>query len=252
MSLIESISLKNISTTYCEQGHWLPVLKDVSVEAEAGQFVAVLGPSGCGKSTILKIAAGLLKPDQGSVLVGGRDLTGVPRLVGYMPQQDLLLPWKTMLENAALPLLIAGKPKNEACGQVKALLPGFGLDGFENYYPAKLSGGMRQRAALLRTLLVESGIILLDEPFAALDALTRVSMQNWLLEIWESFKRTVLFVTHSIDEAIYLSDKVYVLTKRPGRLAATFKISLARPRQKNITTSADFSALKEAVLSALD
>ena len=252
MSVIDTISLKNITTTYFEQGQWLSVLEDLTVEAEAGEFVAVLGPSGCGKSTILKIAAGLLKPDEGKVFVSGHDLTGVPRLVGYMPQQDLLLPWKTTLENAALPLIIAGKTKSAAHKQVEALLPTFGLDGFENYYPAKLSGGMRQRAALLRTLLVDSSIILLDEPFAALDALTRIFMQNWLLEIWESFKRTVLFVTHSIDEALYLSDKVYVLTKRPGKVKTTLKINLPRPRQKDITTSAEFSALKEAALAALD
>ena len=252
MSVIDTISLKNITTTYFEQGQWLSVLEDLTVEAEAGEFVAVLGPSGCGKSTILKIAAGLLKPDEGKVFVSGHDLTGVPRLVGYMPQQDLLLPWKTTLENAALPLIIAGKTKSAAHKQVEALLPTFGLDGFENYYPAQLSGGMRQRAALLRTLLVDSSIILLDEPFAALDALTRIFMQNWLLEIWESFKRTVLFVTHSIDEALYLSDKVYVLTKRPGKVKTTLKINLPRPRQKDITTSAEFSALKEAALAALD
>jgi len=251
VNLIETLVLENITATYQVEGHRLPVLNNISLQAEAGKFISVIGPSGSGKSTILKLAAGLLKPDRGKVMVNNVDLTGISRLVGYMPQKDLLLPWKTLLENAALPLIAAGRKKAEAYETTMALLPRFGLDGFEGYYPGSLSGGMRQRTALLRTLLIDSNLLLLDEPFASLDALTRASMQDWILDIWEQFKRTVLFVTHSIDEAIYLSDRVYVITERPGRVAAEFDINLTRPRSKSIITSEEFSLYKEKMLASL-
>ncbi len=251
MNLIKTLVLENITATYQVEGHRLPVLNNISLQAEAGKFISVIGPSGSGKSTILKLAAGLLKPDRGKVMVNNVDLTGISRLVGYMPQKDLLLPWKTLLENAALPLIAAGRKKAEAYETTMALLPRFGLDGFEGYYPGSLSGGMRQRTALLRTLLIDSNLLLLDEPFASLDALTRASMQDWILDIWEQFKRTVLFVTHSIDEAIYLSDRVYVITERPGRVAAEFDINLTRPRSKSIITSEEFSLYKEKMLASL-
>jgi NitT/TauT family transport system ATP-binding protein len=251
VNLIKTLVLENITATYQVEGHRLPVLNNISLQAEAGKFISVIGPSGSGKSTILKLAAGLLKPDRGKVMVNNVDLTGISRLVGYMPQKDLLLPWKTLLENAALPLIAAGRKKAEAYETTMALLPRFGLDGFEGYYPGSLSGGMRQRTALLRTLLIDSNLLLLDEPFASLDALTRASMQDWILDIWEQFKRTVLFVTHSIDEAIYLSDRVYVITERPGRVAAEFDINLTRPRSKSIITSEEFSLYKEKMLASL-
>lgn len=248
---MESLSLKNITTTYEARGKRLPVLENVSLEVAAGSFASIIGPSGSGKSTILKIAAGLLTPDQGKVFISGKDLTGKERLVGYMPQKDLLLPWKTLQENAALPLIIAGKSRSEAFEEVKTMLPQFGLEGFENYYPAQLSGGMRQRVALFRTLLIDSGLALLDEPFASLDALTRALMQDWILDIFARFKRTTLFVTHSIDEAVYLSDFVYVISQRPGRIKARFAVNLPRPRHKSITHSAAFQDLKEAVTFSL-
>ena len=245
------LALDNIEATYISEGRVLPVLKEISLRVGEGEFVSVIGPSGSGKSTILKIAAGLLQPDSGRVMVNSVDLTGKPRLVGYMPQKDLLFPWKTLLDNAAMPLIAAGKSRKEARGKVLEMLPLFGLEGFANYYPHQLSGGMRQRGALLRTMLIESGILLLDEPFASLDALTRVSLQEWLLEIWEQFRRTVLFVTHSIDEAIYLSDRVYVITSRPGKIALEQKIELERPRTKEVMITPGFSIYKEQMLSAL-
>ncbi len=245
------LTLDNIEATYISEGRVLPVLKEISLQVGEGEFVSVIGPSGSGKSTILKIAAGLLQPDSGRVMVNSIDLTGKPRLVGYMPQKDLLFPWKTLLDNAAMPLIAAGKNKKEAQGKVLEMLPLFGLEGFANYYPHQLSGGMRQRGALLRTMLIESGILLLDEPFASLDALTRVALQEWLLKIWEQFRRTVLFVTHSIDEAIYLSDRVYVITSRPGKIALEQKIELERPRSKEVMTTAGFSIYKQQMLSAL-
>jgi putative hydroxymethylpyrimidine transport system ATP-binding protein len=192
-----------------------------------------------------------LQPDSGRVMVDNADLTGRPRLVGYMPQKDLLFPWKTLLENAAMPLVAAGKTKKEAHSKVLEMLPMFGLEGFAHYYPHQLSGGMRQRGALLRTMLIESGILLLDEPFASLDAITRLVLQEWLLEIWDKFRRTVLFVTHSIDEAIYLSDRVYVVTSRPGKIALEQKIELERPRSKEVMTTSGFSIYKEQMLNSL-
>jgi ABC-type nitrate/sulfonate/bicarbonate transport system ATPase subunit len=243
--------LKDISATYSDGKALLPVLTGVSLRLEAGKFAALLGPSGSGKSTLLKIAAGLIRPDQGRVFLNGRDSTGQVQKVGYMPQQDLLFPWKTLLQNAALPLLAAGVDRNEAYGRVRELLPVFGLEGFEHYYPRRLSGGMRQRAALLRTVLIESGLLLLDEPFAALDALTREKLQEWLLSVLERFNRSVLFVTHSIDEAIYLSDRIYMLSDRPGRIILKQQIELPRPRSRSVVTSAPFLNYKQALMDSL-
>jgi len=248
---IEKIRLDRISSTYRSGVKKLTALEEVSLYARPGEFVAVLGPSGSGKSTILKIAAGLLKPDHGKIWIDGKDVTGIPQLVGYMPQQDLLLPWKTMWENAALPLLAKGVRKKDAFDRVTELIPLFGIEGFADYYPYQLSGGMRQRAALLRTFLIESNLMLLDEPFAALDALTREKMQAWLLNIWETFKRSVLFVTHSIDEAIYLSDRVYVITERPGKNALEQAIEIERPRDINVLTTRDFTLYKRILIKAL-
>ncbi len=251
MKNIEKLILSGIDSNYHSGEQWLPVLNNISLHVGKGEFVAVLGPSGSGKSTLLKIAAGLLKPDRGQVFSDGVDVTGRPRLVGYMPQQDLLFPWKTLKQNASLPLLAAGISKNEAYARVNELLPVFGLNGFADYYPYQLSGGMRQRGALLRTMMIESDLWLLDEPFAALDALTRESLQDWLLDIWGRFKRSVLFVTHSIDEAIYLSDRIYVITERPGKIAVEQAISLSRPRSRKIVTTSLFSCYKQALINAL-
>ncbi len=251
MTAIDKLLLEEICSTYYSGQQRLAVLDNISLHVGAGEFVAVLGPSGSGKSTILKIAAGLLRPDRGKVTISGQETTGCPQLVGYMPQQDLLFPWKTLAQNAALPLLAARKTKKEAQKQVEAMLPLFGLEGFGHYYPHQLSGGMRQRAALLRTMLIESNLMLLDEPFAALDALTRENMQDWLLKIWQQFQRSVLFVTHSIDEAIYLSDRIYVISERPGKNALEQVIELPRPRTKAVLATRDFSIYKQLFLQAL-
>lgn len=245
------LQLENISSTYLFRAERLPVLERVSLEVGRGEFVSLLGPSGSGKSTLLKIAAGLLKPDGGRVLLEGRDITGQAARVGYMPQQDLLFPWKTLLQNAALPLLSAGLPAREAFARVSALLPVFGLEGFASYYPDRLSGGMKQRAALLRTVLMESSLLLLDEPFAALDALTRENLQGWLLQILSRFQKAVLFVTHSIDEAIYLADRIYMISERPGRIALEMKIDLPRPRSRSLVTTPLFSSYRQALMETL-
>jgi len=248
---IDKLFLDQIDSTYYSGEQKLQVLDKVSINVRVGEFITVLGPSGSGKSTILKIAAGLLKPDRGRVFIDNADFTGQSRLVGYMPQQDLLFPWKTLKQNAAMPLIAAGSGKQKAYNRVEEMLPVFGLAGFADYYPQQLSGGMRQRAALLRTMLIESDLMLLDEPFAALDALTRENLQDWLLRIWERFKRSVLFVTHSIDEAIYLSDRIYVISERPGKNVLEQEIKLSRPREKAVVTTALFAAYKKLLIDAL-
>ena len=244
--------LENISATYTAGAEPLPVIDALSLHVAPGEFVSLLGPSGSGKSTLLKIAAGLIRPERGRVFFDGREVAGRPARVGYMPQQDLLFPWKTLLQNAALPLLAAGVPREAAYSRVMEMLPVFGLERFAHYYPNQLSGGMRQRAALLRTILVESGLLLLDEPFAALDALTRDKMRDWLLAIWEQFKHSVLFVTHSIDEAIYLSDRVCMISARPGRIILDQPITLPRPRTRQITNEPLFLEYKQKLFASLE
>src|SRR5690606_26334931 len=209
------------------------------------------GPSGCGKSTLFNLIAGLDLPTEGRVLMDGRDLTGLQGQVGYMLQKDLMLPWRTILQNVALGLEIAGVSKSSREELALRFITLYGLGGFEDRYPGELSGGMRQRAALLRTILFNRDVILLDEPFGALDALTRSQMQEWLLDLWDDLGKTVLFVTHDIDEAIYLSDVVYVMSARPGRIVRRLDIDLERPRKPSIVTSSRFTGLKDVALSQL-
>jgi ABC-type nitrate/sulfonate/bicarbonate transport system ATPase subunit len=187
-----------------DSGKPVDALAKVDIALQPRDFVSLVGPSGCGKSTLFNVIAGLLLPDKGEVKLDGVDIVGRPGSVAYMMQRDLLLPWRTVLENVTLAPEIAGKPMAQARTEARALLRRFGLEGFENAYPAALSGGMRQRAALLRTILCERAVILLDEPFGALDALTRAAMHEWLLGIQREFQRTMILITHDPDEAVYL------------------------------------------------
>jgi ABC-type nitrate/sulfonate/bicarbonate transport system ATPase subunit len=202
----------------------LSVLNNLSIEVENDEIVALVGPSGCGKTTLLNVAAGFILPDRGTVWVGDENVTGVTGRVSYMQQKDLLLPWLTLVENASLPLLVRGEKKKEALKAASELLPDFGLSGFEDYYPAQLSGGMRQRAALLRTYLMGCSVVLLDEPFGGLDAITRLHMQDWLRAALKGFHSSVLLVTHDIDEAMALSDRIHVLSSLPARIAASHPV----------------------------
>ena len=246
------MQLKGINSTYFYEGHRLPVLEEVSLHVKQGEFVSLIGPSGCGKSTLLKICAGLIRPDAGKVRITGAASGSRAAAVGYMAQKDLLLPWKNCMQNAALPLLARGADREETFKRVRELLPVFGLEGFARAYPAQLSGGMRQRVALLRTILTDSPVLLLDEPFAALDALTRERLQEWLLDIWARFDRSILFVTHSIDEAIYLSDRIYMISGLTGRVALELAIQLARPRERStVVTAAQFTAYRQTLIAAL-
>jgi ABC-type nitrate/sulfonate/bicarbonate transport system ATPase subunit len=205
-------------------------LAPVTLSIPQGRFVSLIGPSGCGKSTIFNIIAGLLEPTGGRVTIDGVDATGAIGRVGYMLQKDLLLPWRTVLDNTILGMEIQGVPLREARGRALPLLHRYGLSGFEYLYPNALSGGMRQRAALLRTLLFDTDVILLDEPFGALDAQTKLQMQEWLMRLWSDFGKTVLFVTHDVVEAVQLSDRIIVLAPA-GRIFDDITIDLPHPRR---------------------
>ena len=226
-------------------------LAPITLSIPQGRFVSLIGPSGCGKSTIFNIIAGLLEPTGGRVLIDGVDATGTIGRVGYMLQKDLLLAWRTVLDNVILGMEIQHVPLRAARERALPLLRRYGLSGFEYLYPNSLSGGMRQRAALLRTLLFDTDVILLDEPFGALDAQTKLQMQEWLMQLWSDFNKTVLFVTHDVEEAIYLSDELHVMGTRPGRIVASIPVDLPRPRLRTSTLTPDFLAIKERCLDLL-
>lgn len=229
----------------------IEALTNVSFKVEAGEFVTLIGPSGSGKSTLFNVITGLLAPTSGSVMVHGMTASHKQTQVGYMPQRDLLMPWRTLLDNVVIPLDIKHTPRRESYRRARALLPQFGLEGFEQAYPETLSGGMRQRAALLRTFLTDQDILLLDEPFGALDALTRRELQSWLLGIWKTFNRTILFITHDVQEAVYLSDRVLVLSERPGRIREQVRIELPRPRQHRMVADPAFGHYQALLLQSL-
>ena len=233
------------------RGQTVTALAGVTLHVEAGEFVALVGPSGCGKSTLLALIAGLEAPADGAIaLHGDPDARRLGR-VGYMPQRDLLLPWRTALGNAIAGLEAQGVPRAEAKRRARALFATFGLDGFERTYPFALSGGMRQRAAFARTVLAARDLLLLDEPFGALDALTRAGLQRWLLDIWGRLGATCLLVTHDVEEALLLADRVYVLTARPGRVRLERRVPLERPRRLEMLARPEIASLKAELLAAL-
>ncbi|SFG24977.1 ABC-type nitrate/sulfonate/bicarbonate transport system, ATPase component [Desulfotomaculum arcticum] len=245
------ILLEDVGKSYELDGKRLVVLDGVSAQIGQGEFVSLIGPSGCGKSTLFNIICGLAEPDRGKVLFNGREGVGAGEVVSYMPQKDLLLPWRSLLDNVILAREVDGVSRKEARREARELMSLFGLAGFENSYPSELSGGMRQRAALMRTVLARRPVLLLDEPFGALDAITRTRMQLWLLEIWANFRQAIFFVTHDIDEALLLSGRVYVLTPRPARVALHLKVDLPGPRSAEIITTPRFLELKKTIMEAL-
>ena len=228
------------------------VIRDVSLRLEQGELVCLLGISGAGKTTLFHSLSGLERPEEGRVLLFGEDVTGTPGKISYMLQRDLLLPHKKIPDNAALPLVIRGVRAREARERALSYFPQFGLEGTEDKYPAQLSGGMRQRAALLRTFLGARGVALLDEPFSALDALTKREIHRWYMEMMDQLRLTTLFITHDIDEAILLSDRVCVLSGRPGRIAAELRVDPPRPRDLSFSLSGEFLAYKRHILALLE
>ncbi|TPH23105.1 ABC transporter ATP-binding protein [Brevibacillus laterosporus] len=246
-----ALVVKQVSHSFTDSGCTIEVLQQISLEVKKGEFVSLIGPSGSGKSTLFHIIGGLLSPIHGSITIEGKQVTGETGHISYMPQSSSLLPWRTIEENVGLALEIEGVSRKETLKLAREWLPKVGLDGYEKAYPHMLSGGMQQRVAFLRALLSRQELICLDEPFGALDALSRTDMQNWLLSIWEKHKRSVLLITHSIDEAIFLSDKIYVLTAKPAQVAATISVPFERPRREKMLLSPEFLLVKEEILTLL-
>lgn len=244
MSLLKA---ENITKAYDGE----KIIEDINIELENGQIVSLLGVSGVGKTTLFNILSGLQEPDSGTVSLNGKNIAGKPGEISYMLQKDLLLPHMKIIDNVSLPLVIQGLKKKEARARADKLFAEFGLDGYQYKYPSQLSGGMRQRAAFLRTYMSSKGVALLDEPFSALDALTKASMHKWYLDIMDKIHMSTIFITHDIDEAIKLSDKIYVLSGKPGKVVAEIHIDNNLKHTDNIEFSPEFITYKRTILSAL-
>ena len=246
------IELQSLGKIFYKDKSNLEVVSNISLAFRAHSFTALIGPSGCGKSTLLNMIAGLYQPSSGDILYNGKQILGANTDVGYMTQKDNLLPWRTILDNVALPLEIAGVPKKQRHEQARSILQQVDLSGFENKYSSELSGGMRKRVALAQTLINEPRLLLLDEPFSALDVQTRAIMTEELMQLWDQTGSTVMFVTHDLEEAIALSDRVLVLTAGPGSIKANFKIDLPRPRKaRDIRFSPEFIKIYQEIWEVL-
>ncbi|WP_340023178.1 ABC transporter ATP-binding protein [Paenibacillus sp. FSL K6-1096] len=242
------INISNLAYTFSAPPSGPPVFSGLSMQVRRGEFISIVGASGCGKSTLFRIIAGLLEPSSGTVTMNGEvTASAAARLgqVAYMPQQDLLLPWRTVLDNCLLPWELKRHcSKAAATAEIRALLQRFGLAEAEAAYPHELSGGMRQRVAVLRTVAAGNELMLLDEPFGALDAITRRSLQLWLLELWSELDKTVLFITHDLEEALLLSDRIYLMTGRSGDGIREYSPGLPRPRHHSLSYEPQFAALR--------
>ena len=236
--------------TKCYDG--VTIIEDISIHLENSELVCLLGVSGSGKTTLFHVLSGLNEPEEGRVYLRGEDITGHPGSISYMLQKDLLLPHKKIIDNVALPLVLGGMRKKEAREKAAPYFEQFGLSGTELSYPAQLSGGMRQRAALLRTYLGSRGVALLDEPFSALDALTKRDIHEWYLNVMEQIELSTLFITHDIDEAILLSDRIYILGGKPGKILTELEIKPKRPRDRDFNLTPEFSDYKREILRYLD
>jgi NitT/TauT family transport system ATP-binding protein len=245
-----AVSLEGVSAVFGVAYDHVVALKDVTLQVERGEILVLIGPSGCGKSTILNIIAGLLPAYSGRVLAGGLPVTGINPAIGYMFQKDTLLPWATALENILLPMAAAGRRKDVA--RAMELMSSVGLAGFERRYPAELSGGMRKRVQLARLLAQDPSIMLLDEPFGALDSQTKLSVQEEFLRLWQKEPRTAVFVTHDLSEAIVLGDRIIRFSQRPGRVAEEFRVNLGWPRDlATLMGREDYHALYRQLWDAL-
>lgn len=241
------VRAEHISKSYGDH----QVLQDVSIHLEKGELVSLLGVSGSGKTTLFHILSGLVTPEEGRVYLEDKDVTSTPGSISYMLQKDLLLEHKKVIDNVSLPLVLKGVKKKEAREKADPLFAEFGLEGTQYKYPHQLSGGMRQRAALLRTYLSSSGVALLDEPFSALDTLTKSSVHKWYLDIMQHIDLSTLFITHDIDEAILLSDRIYILNGKPGQIRDEIVIKEKKPRGEDFPLSEEFLAYKRAIISKL-
>ena len=239
------LSLETVSKSFSTQ----KIMEDLSLSVQEGEFLSILGPSGSGKSTLFHLIGGILQPDQGTIELNEKNITGKRGSISYMPQAPSLLPWRTVLQNVLLGQEINGKKnKDEAIKMIEKA----GLREYIDSYPSQLSGGMKQRVSFIRALLSPQPVICLDEPFSALDELTRLDMQKWLLSIWEESQKTILFVTHSIDEALFLSDRIVLLSAKPARITAEFTIPFSRPRQEGLLLTNEFLEWKRKIYRTLN
>lgn len=241
------LQVKNVSKRFGDH----QVLEDINLSLRQGELVSLLGVSGAGKTTLFNVISGLYTPEEGQILLNGEDITGRPGRISYMLQKDLLLPYRTVVDNVALPLIVKGTAKKEARERAGVLFEQFGLDGTQKKYPHQLSGGMRQRAALLRTYLASDGVALLDEPFSALDTITKGAMHDWYLEIMDKIDLSTIFITHDMDEAVKLSDRIYILSGQPGRLTAEIRIDVPRPRPHDFDLTPEFLEYKRRIAQNL-
>jgi NitT/TauT family transport system ATP-binding protein len=247
------LSLKNISKRFFARDRVVRAIEGISLDIESGEFVTMVGPSGCGKSTLLNILSGLLPPTEGAVTLDGNPVRSVTRQIGYVTQQHNLMPWRTLIDNVSFPLQVAGVGKSERYDRAAHLIEMVGLAGFEKAYPHELSGGMRQRANIVRTLIYSPKVMLMDEPFGPLDAQTRVILQDQLLNIWSTTGVTILFITHDLHEAIGLADRVVLLSTRPGTIIRVDKVAVARPRDVfRMHDNDDFRTLYDAIWVELE
>ena len=245
---MDKLNVNNVTFSYDGK---VNVIENINIRLGEGELVCLLGVSGGGKTTLFNVISGLNRPRTGEVLLDGEDITGVPGKISYMLQKDLLLPYRTIEENAALPLIIRGMKKKEAVAKVQPHFAAFGLQGTEKKYPAELSGGMRQRAALLRTYMTEAPVALLDEPFSALDTLTKSEIHRWFLGVMEKIRLSTVFITHDIDEAILLSDRIYLLGGKPGTITDEITIDEPKPRSADFNLTDRFLAYKRLIISKL-
>lgn len=244
---MKRLTVNNITVSY--EGH--KIIENISIELNKGEIVSILGVSGVGKTTLFNAISGLIKPDTGIIELDGKDITGTTGNVSYMLQKDLLLPYKTIIDNVSLPLVIRGERKSKSREITSGYFEEFGLEGTQSKYPNQLSGGMRQRAALLRTYLFSSQVALLDEPFSALDSITKSSMHQWYLGVMEQIKLSTFLITHDIDEAILLSDRIYIMAGKPGKITAEIVIQDPKPRNEDFVVSESFMKYKKNILEKL-
>ena len=242
------LEARNITYSYDNK---VNVIENIQLSVGEGEIVCLLGVSGGGKTTLFNVISGLNRPQQGEILLDGEDITGVPGKISYMLQKDLLLPYRTIEANAALPLIIRGVKKKEAIAKVNPYFAEFGLEGTQKMYPSELSGGMRQRAALLRTYMASNSVALLDEPFSALDTLTKSEMHRWFLNVMEKIDLSILFITHDIDEAILISDRIYLLGGKPGTITNEIIINEPKPRRADFNLTDEFLQYKRQIISKL-
>lgn len=233
------ILLKNVSKSFDD----MEILKDINIKVNEGELVSILGPSGSGKSTIFNILTNIIKSDSGEVKIDGN--------LSYMYQKDMMVPWKRVIDNIGIPLIFKGKSKKDAREEVKKHIDEFGLSGFEFKYPSQLSGGMKQRANFLKTYLTCNDIMLLDEPFGALDSMTRRKMQKWLLDLTKEMNSTILFITHDIEEAILLSNRIYIISEKPAVIKGEIKVNLPKERNEDIVTSEEFIKIKKDIINLM-